>query len=124
MFSNADVIYSYSRAQAIEDGVLVDVSGQAKEAGIIYPVAITANAWHTWIVPDKKGSSNGQSVSGRLWNLFMIFRVTARSTVRDVRYFSVYFLKNGRLRFGTFKAVCGPGDGGEPVITIMLPEED
>jgi hypothetical protein len=22
------------------------------------------------------------------------------------------------------KAVCGPGDRGEPVITIMLPEED
>jgi hypothetical protein len=22
------------------------------------------------------------------------------------------------------KAVCGPGDEGEPVITIMLPEQD
>ena len=22
------------------------------------------------------------------------------------------------------KAICGPGDSGEPVITIMLPEED
>jgi hypothetical protein len=22
------------------------------------------------------------------------------------------------------KAICGPGDGGEPVITVMLPEED
>jgi hypothetical protein len=22
------------------------------------------------------------------------------------------------------KAICGPGDGGEPVITIMMPEED
>jgi hypothetical protein len=22
------------------------------------------------------------------------------------------------------KAVCGPGDDGEPVVTVMLPEED
>src|SRR3990172_13277670 len=36
------VIYSYSRADAINDGVLVDVSTLAKEAGIKYPVAVTA----------------------------------------------------------------------------------
>jgi hypothetical protein len=24
----------------------------------------------------------------------------------------------------TLKAICGPGDTAEPVITIMLPEED
>jgi type I site-specific restriction endonuclease len=28
-----EVIYSYTRAQAIEDGVLVDVTDMAKEAG-------------------------------------------------------------------------------------------
>jgi hypothetical protein len=22
------------------------------------------------------------------------------------------------------KAECGPGDGGEPVVTVMLPDED
>lgn len=39
------VIHSYSRAQAIEDGVLVDVSSMAKEAGFIWPVAVTAAVW-------------------------------------------------------------------------------
>ena len=29
-----DVIYSYTRAQALADGVLVDVSERAKRAGI------------------------------------------------------------------------------------------
>jgi len=29
-----------------------------------------------------------------------------------------------RARLVTLKALCGPGDDGEPVITIMLPEED
>ena len=35
------VIYTYTRAQAIEDGVLVDVSTLAAEAGIRYPTAVT-----------------------------------------------------------------------------------
>jgi hypothetical protein len=34
-------IHSYSRAQAIEDGVLSDVSSAAREVGIRYPVALT-----------------------------------------------------------------------------------
>jgi hypothetical protein len=28
------------------------------------------------------------------------------------------------LKLVELKAVCGPGDNSEPVITIMLPEED
>ena len=38
-----DLIYSYTRAQALADGVLVDVSQMASEAGFRYPTAITAD---------------------------------------------------------------------------------
>jgi len=31
MFEDTDVIYSYTRAQAIDDGVLVDVTETARE---------------------------------------------------------------------------------------------
>ena len=41
-----DLIYSYSRAQAIDDGILVDVSAHARDLGIRYPVAVTATLWH------------------------------------------------------------------------------
>ena len=34
------VIYAYTRAQAIEDGVLADVTETAKEAGFKLPVAV------------------------------------------------------------------------------------
>ena len=40
-----DVIYQYTRAQAIEDGVLIDVSETAREAGITFPTAVTAAVW-------------------------------------------------------------------------------
>ena len=41
-WDDAEIIYPYTRAQALEDGVLVDVSEIAKEAGIKFPVALTA----------------------------------------------------------------------------------
>ena len=42
-------ISTYTRAEAIEDGVLVDVSETAAEAGITFPVAITRRLWTEWI---------------------------------------------------------------------------
>lgn len=38
-------IHTYTRAQAIEDGALVDVSETATEAGFRVPVALTHAAW-------------------------------------------------------------------------------
>ena len=45
MFEEAEVIHRYSRADALRDGVLIDVSATAREAGIVWPVALTAAAW-------------------------------------------------------------------------------
>ena len=42
----------YTRAQAIEDGVLVDVSESAREAGFKFPVAVTRTVWDCYVVPD------------------------------------------------------------------------
>jgi len=37
-----EVISTYSRAQALEDGVLIDAGAMAREAGLRWPVALTA----------------------------------------------------------------------------------
>jgi len=52
------VIYAYTRAQAIDDGVLVDASALAQEAGIRYPVAVTRGLWerHITVPPRRRGS--------------------------------------------------------------------
>jgi hypothetical protein len=39
------VIHSYSRADATSDGVLMDVSSVAGEAGSRFPVALTLAVW-------------------------------------------------------------------------------
>jgi hypothetical protein len=44
-FTKDDLIYAYSRKQAIADGVLIDVTNTAHEAGFVVPVAVTSTAW-------------------------------------------------------------------------------
>ena len=124
-----DAIYSYTRAQAIEDGVLVDVSETAKEAGFSVPVAITAAAWSdcvAWTVADCKRQAY-QDEAGRLWDVLWMARVAARHG-GDRLTFQFYRLpcggKGRKPRRATLAMVIGPGDTLEPVITIMMPNED
>ena len=122
------VIYSYTREQAIADSVLIDVSEMAKEAGIRCPVALTSAVWHEYVVPDEALVNYGQSEKGRLWDVLWMFRCSAVKRTSDIMFFDLYFLinKNGQVeqKLVTLKAVCGPGDNGEPVITIIKPDED
>jgi len=45
IWDDAVVIDRYTRAQAIADGLLVDVSEAARKRGIRVPVAVSAAAW-------------------------------------------------------------------------------
>jgi len=123
-----DVIYAYTRKQAIEDGVLIDVSAMAKQAGIRFPVAVTSAVWHEFIVPNEAMKEFGQSEDGRLWDVLWVFRNQAKRFGTDRVLFTVRFFMDihgvPKQNPVTLKALCGPGDTREPVITIMLPDED
>lgn len=137
-FDGAPVIYSYTRAQAIEDGVLVDLTAWAQETGFKIPVACTSEVWHRYIVPPPRTKEFGQSERGRahdlLWMLFVaIKRQSAHKRAAgngqaasdDRLQYEVLFLQApNRHESVTLKSICGPGDHGEPVLTIMLPHED
>lgn len=120
------VIDSYSRADAIADGVLVDVTSVAKEAGILYPTAITQAVWSAYVaVPS---GVECQDEAGRLWDIVYMFAMHARRgsgpRADEMRYRLYVRNDNRRPKLVTLKAICGPGDDGEPVITIMMPNED
>ena len=44
MFDHADVIHRYTRADALRDGVLIDVSPTAREAGILRAGLLTSKS--------------------------------------------------------------------------------
>ncbi len=143
MFTSDDVIHSYTRAQAIEDGYLVDVSASAKEAGLKYPVAVTRAVWDAYVAFSPE-DGEGQSIEGRLWDVVWMLRHAAANSAGSTLRFALYVAKADRgdwnpneavpeadtglsrrtHRRVTLKAVCGPGDTAAPVITVMLPDED
>lgn len=130
-----DVIYSYSRAQALEDGYLVDVTETAHEAGFRCPVALTRAAWEdcvAWSEADTDRKHWPQDQAGRLWDVLSMARFyiagatrrdpsTDRCTVELVR---VPRAGSGCMaRHVALTAVIGGGDDGEPVITIGQPAD-
>ena len=124
-----EVISSYSRAQAIGDGCLVDVSAVAKEAGIKFPVALTRAVFEdcvAWSAEDSKRQAY-QDESGRLWDVIWMLRCAIKNGGSEIKY-SLYRIPKGgtgrKARLVTLKAICGPGDNAEPVITIMQLNED
>lgn len=122
-----NVVYSYTRTQALEDGVLIDVSKQAKEAGFKVPVAISDYLYNGYIVPSKELEDMGQSVEGRLHDVLMMTLHAAKDRLVDNRvYFEVLFMMGDGPKFAKVGcvAIVDPGDDGEPVMTICRPEDE
>ena len=127
-----EVISTYSRAQALEDGVLVDTGEMATEAGFRIPVALTAAVWSdcvAWTDADSADQVH-QDPSGRLWDvLFMAHHAirSSRSNGDQLMFQLSRVPRDGtstEAAITTLKLIVGPGDQGEPVVTILQPTED
>jgi hypothetical protein len=69
----------------------------------------------------------GQSFQGRAWDMLMVLHFEIRRAKNtDTVYFSPLFNTKHHAEPKTCQlwSKCGPGDNGEPVITIMLINED
>jgi hypothetical protein len=121
------VIFAYTRKRAIADGVLVDVTETAKEAGFKVPVAVTRAVWARYVaVPE---GVEGQDEKGRLWDVLWMCRLgIARGTSYKPEVLFRLHVRNdnreGVPPLVTLKAVCGPDDDASPCVTIMEPDED
>ena len=126
------VVFSYTRAQAIADGVLVDVTSTAREAGFRFPMAVTEAVWKDcveWTEEDSR-SQVPQDQSGRLWDVLFMAYLAVRTNPKvegTVHYGIVRVPRDGtsqRARRVELKLVLSGGDQGEPVLTVMQPHED
>jgi len=123
LFDDAEVISRYTREEALEDGVLVDLSELAKEAGFKYPLAATAGVFE--ILNDTR--SEGQDFQGRAWDMLNVLLFAIRtSRGGDVIKFSPLFQfpESRQPQPVSMWTQCGPGDDAAPVITVMLKGED
>lgn len=117
-----DVICVYTRAQAIDDGFLVDLTEWASAdkgfiGGFKCPVAVTREVW-----ADIERCPAMQDVRGRAHDLLWMASLAARRG-GSVTLFSV-IMQVGRTKKQIYKMVAGPGDAGELVITIMKRDQD
>jgi hypothetical protein len=122
-----EVIFAYTRKQAIADGVLVDVTETAREAGFRIPVALTCGVWAECVAVPEGVSC--QDEAGRLWDVLWMCRCgIARSQAAGTESLFRLHVRNdnreGEPPLVTLKAVCGPDDEGAPCLTVMLPDED
>jgi hypothetical protein len=107
-----------------------------KEVGLKLPVAIT-EMLHNHLTPTKADAGLGQEYDGRLWDVLWLAAFTIKLADRgtDTVTFTVV-LQGVEARNGQpqkvdlcLRAVCGPGDQGEPVkapsmrVTIGFPED-
>jgi hypothetical protein len=120
-----DVMFSYTRADALADGELVDVTEFAKTDGFKIPVALTSALYNRYVVPESGDKEFGQSVKGRLHDvLSMLLFAIKTNPSTDTLFYSVYFSFGREKKLIGLKAVLGGGDDGKPVLTIMLKTED
>ena len=73
-----ECISEYTRAQAIEDGILVDVTPVASEAGFKWPTAMTRTVYERYVEvpPELTGQ---QDIQGRLWDVLWMLWVAVRT---------------------------------------------
>ena len=123
-----EVIACDSRRQALEDGVLVDVSEMAKEAGLKIPVALTHAVWAEYVtVPE---GVECQDETGRLWDLLTMAKhgiVTGGPESDGELLFGLHVRNDNRAGeppLVTLKVMCGPDDDASPCLTILEPDED
>ena len=60
------VVYSYTRAQAVADGVQVEVTKTAQQAGIKYPMFLTRAVWDAYVAVPEGVTAQDESGSDGL----------------------------------------------------------
>jgi hypothetical protein len=130
-WANATVICAYTREDALEDGVLVDVSRIARVNGFKIPVAVTDSVWGdleaavpsaprtTRAVPPGMVTTSPTPLEHLLRSCHTAARLGLDGSTT---YFAIGW-KKGEAKT-EYWARCHGGDNGEPVITIMQIGED
>jgi len=128
-FTEADIIHSYTRADAIADGSLIDISADIRaECGIRFPIALTRAVWNEYVrVPEEL--TNLQDEPGRLADILVMFHHAAKHAPQGVERIIFHVIMQQQPQQPlpppiTLQAVIDGGDDGKGAITVLLPDAD
>lgn len=129
-----ELIHSYSRAEALADGDLIEVPEELwRNQGFKHPVALTRAAWADAVAWDEKDNQRKKTIqdpTGRLWDVLTMAGHAARKAHGRVDRIPFQVLRTPREgrgrtpRLADLHLHVGPGDTPDPVLTILLPRED
>jgi hypothetical protein len=116
----SDIIYSYTRQQAIDDGIFVDVSRVAQSCGFIIPVALTSNLYHSHIKKEEETDTNRRLIS---FLLLMYSRIQDKKNQKDnMLTTKICFADTTMTDVWAVVEGTSPTDPS-PAMNIMLPED-
>jgi len=121
IFGEDDIIYSYTREEAIEDGLQFQIPLElTKEAGYIYPVYCTDSV--NQIIDNALISNKMLDRTGILWDVLATLKIAIRLMVEspEVKFHTII---NGK-DYEFFSQVSALDiDDPKPAITIMRVED-
>lgn len=118
-----------ARKQAIEDGLLIDVSDVAWDAGFSRPTFVTASVWNDCVAwaADDDAKQVRQDQQERLWNLLLMAWVGNPRARASVAYRLLRVPRDGQSKVAQtvlLKIVLSKADDGARLLTILFPDED
>ncbi len=118
--ANAKSVTSFlARQRAIDRGALLDVSRLAKCEGYLIPVALTAAVVERYVLVPDDDAWDDEKV--RVWDILQTLAHSIRRLPQEEHYF--VWVEPNEPKSVWLKAVVGQGEKAEPVMTIMLPEQ-
>ncbi len=127
LFSDAELVYSYTRKQALADGEQIEVTETAKEAGFCFRVFLNRTVFEKAVtIP---AGVIGQDEAGRLWDILWMLRDAIRRAApgSDCVNFTVLVRNDNRRAQPVYLTAKIGGtdiDDPAPAITVMFPGED
>ncbi len=115
--------HRYTRTQAIDDGLLIDVGQAAQDVEIGCPTAISSTVWNSYVQVRK--SASWQDERERLGNIMAALRETFPNPLPGIERQFLLQVQNDANppRQVRLKAICTLGDNDETVLTVLMPSE-
>lgn len=110
-----------SRFEALIDGMLVDLSSVAREAGIRYPLAVTSSVYVACIAAFDDYEYGTER--DRAHDLAFQVAALANASAGEPESLFEFAVERDELDVVPLKVVCSFGDFGEPVLTVLMEHE-